>query len=419
MHAGARTNKFTCLIDQIEVRGTVVEISSDDDGHPTNIEIAPDPNYRHLVLPPPAKPSLHCEAYPSLPYGGCANNPEWPYTETPTVLDNGVVRTLEPGMHIRVFGSWVVENDHGDPQFLDGLSKWRFIFTELHPYYRRTISLVRDLQPGQAEEQTLAVRAPIYTKVFSDTWWYNKWWGIDRCVVKESIQNLVSVDWLLPTPPLLRGGIPNVTHVLTPRETVQLGSIQSLAKHETRLEDDGLHVRISINGVDPVSPNPFKALYRLSWESPRMRLTVSPDSPADGQQTVSIAVVDERDSSPIDAAAVSIDGQPQTTTDTGGKASFTFTFAEGKIYRLEVDKPPFAAAFYDLSVPTATDLGTECDQITQALSEIESQVSDLRDELAAGGAAPRPALMRQLQSLEARMNALRARARVIKCPGFP
>jgi hypothetical protein len=65
MNAGARTNKFTCLIDQIEVRGTIVDISSDDDGHPTNIEIKPDPNYRQLVLPSPAKLFLHCEAYPS------------------------------------------------------------------------------------------------------------------------------------------------------------------------------------------------------------------------------------------------------------------------------------------------------------------------------------------------------------------
>ena len=58
MTPGIIVNKFSCLYIDTEVRGTIVGIDPRNNG---TLDIAPDPNYRQLILPNPSPQTIHIE----------------------------------------------------------------------------------------------------------------------------------------------------------------------------------------------------------------------------------------------------------------------------------------------------------------------------------------------------------------------
>ena len=132
---GPPTKKFTWLLDDVEVKGTVVGTCSfcaerdggpKADGEPVgnldHMDVAPDSNYQHLVAFAPLgphSPFLHCETYPlNVADDRIINRADgWllpikPDADVYRARDpaTGVSRDVKVGNRIRMVGRWVLEN---------------------------------------------------------------------------------------------------------------------------------------------------------------------------------------------------------------------------------------------------------------------------------------------------------------------
>ncbi len=206
MAVGPKLSKWTWMMDNVEVRGVVrldglpdgTELPmEEDDGNwkerdAFNLEL--DPNYRHMVAlmrgnnptVPAGGPSgsIHVEAYShSFDDPAMINRaepfalPDKPVNQKFEVrVDQaGNRRPLRVGDHVRLFGRWVIENQHenycwtrkfGLAQLPDSLRlKVGCVWAELHPFHWQSVELVESLDPGKTVE-TLSLAAPVYEETY-------------------------------------------------------------------------------------------------------------------------------------------------------------------------------------------------------------------------------------------------------------
>src|SRR5712692_8729988 len=251
--------KWTCY-DSTELRGMVHSVSGG------TIDVVPDAPYGSLLPGSPASGLVHLELY-STP---CATNPEFIGTgegPTPKVLDGGQQRDVRVGDHIRVVGAWCMENQHLDFEFLRGLFKAGFVFTEFHPYFPSTAQLLPNPQPGDPVDLTLTTRAPAYNQAYTLTWWWNRFGKVtatgDVAVVDESIRNPVTTDWSLDPPLLPDGGSP-LTHSLVLR-TIEEGRESLTQRVIVPASGNAIRFTVTLAGSDVAHASRFKATCRLRW----------------------------------------------------------------------------------------------------------------------------------------------------------
>src|SRR5215204_763394 len=195
MAVGQNLKKWTWMMDHVEVRGVVrfgdladgTELEASDS---FNLEL--DPNYRHLVSSMRGNNGLftnpneiHVEAYSQSP--NRFDDPDNINRAEPFYLPDkpasqkfevridkaGNKRPLRAGDHVRLFGRWIIENQHED---ICWTRKWGLgtddalklkvgcVWAELHPFDWQNIELV-DALPDKSVA-TLSLAAPVYEEKY-------------------------------------------------------------------------------------------------------------------------------------------------------------------------------------------------------------------------------------------------------------
>jgi hypothetical protein len=269
MSKGQKVGKFTCLASDSEFRGIIRGFRGSD------VDIEPDPNYRHMVLPSPSRQTLKIETYPTP----CGDNLEHDDTKpVPRLDDNGRTREIWVGAHIRVTGSWCTDNHvHEEevavePRLVSyrGAHQVWIVKTEFHPYFPSSLQLIHPLQPGEVTEQTLTICAPLFTQVYSYTYLLNilmsyAYSNRDCHVVQESVMEDAVQDWFIEAPPLPPGGVAEDTHWLTIEEQIHRRDGE-IREHWIIQKPHGFWVRVAVRGTDVLNPSRFQATYRASWK---------------------------------------------------------------------------------------------------------------------------------------------------------
>lgn len=205
MAVGQHLMKWMWIMDNVEMRG-VVRWNAAPDGTELplyagegdvldafNLEL--DPNYRHIVslmrgnnpTVPLGGPSgsIHVEGYPNgfddpnginraEPFPLPDHRAITPAEQFQVTIDRaGTRRPLRVGDHVRLFGRWIIENEHED---LCWTHKWGAgpdwaklkvgcVWAELHPFHWDSIWLVEALDPERNAE-ILSLAAPIYEETY-------------------------------------------------------------------------------------------------------------------------------------------------------------------------------------------------------------------------------------------------------------
>lgn len=200
----------------------------------------------------------------------------WPSespSTAPMVNDRGNFRPLKVGDHIKVTGLYVTDNAHtmfsilctDSFSLMRGMYRACFPHSELHPYDYYTIEIIQPLQPGDANIETHTVAAPIYDEYYSNTYFWNKIWGVAGHFVDSSKREIVDAEWFIEAPPAPIGANPEVTHTLIIGEAI-LFSPRDIIKHSITKESNGYRVKITIQGNDVSNPSIFQATYNVYWQ---------------------------------------------------------------------------------------------------------------------------------------------------------
>jgi hypothetical protein len=174
----------------------VAAVGRQEDGRPgDDLDILPDPNYRHLISylrgnnPLPwqstSQPGvMHLETYP-LDFRSINHTVPWSLDRKPdgqpfqVRLRNGTTRDLQAGDHVRVTGWWVIDHH---PEYCQMPSRftppepercrnrgWLRVgqtHTELHPFDWQNIALVEPPAPYETVGCRLSLAAPLYEEQY-------------------------------------------------------------------------------------------------------------------------------------------------------------------------------------------------------------------------------------------------------------
>lgn len=378
MSKGPVVLKFCCLLPFAEATGVVKTPP-----HPIRsaFDLELDPNYRHMILPPPSRQTLLFELYDTRDQAGCPEISGPPNLESelagklPLVTANGDTRAIQEGDHIRIVGAWVTDNvahedeigpnpaleffERGPWWFGFPLLKVWFVKSEVHPYIGDTVQLIQPLQEGGVAEETLSLCAPLFTQAYGNfqalsNWLYGYAAKEDWQRVRlESIRDVVSASWLILAPPLPAGAIVNRTHRLDYTvEITQQPSPDRIIRHETRPEPEGLRVEVSIGKsgfTDVRNPARFQAKYLVRWEAlepakPVLQVQVELDPDVDeGASTVTVRAFDPS-GQPVEGAEVRINGVFKGET----LVSFPFTLKRNHAYLIAVSKDGYLTGTSDI-----------------------------------------------------------------------
>lgn len=360
MAVGQQVVKFTWLLDNVEVKGIVKAWDPNNNRLPDGSEVGtgdsfdvePDENYRHLISYVPGfGPWVQCETYPvGDPSVGTINRIEPWFLPQKSVSAPFVVRDtatglqvpLKVGDHVQVVGRWVIDHhpEHCETR-TRGWLKVGCVHIEFHPFRWDDIRLVRDLDPGEFEEETVSVAAPLHTEVYlgGEKWLANEIAGVaSKIFITEDGANYYSTvmaSTYIKAPKLPAGFTPHRSLIGFQEEVRANGTGQDIAQvRSLELVDEGLKVTATVNAPrtmqfdnlvvadvnDPANLRSiFQARYRVWWQ-PRLvfidqqggspaRLELAPQ--AAGSATRFGVFVKNRGPDPLQITDVSLIDDPQ------------------------------------------------------------------------------------------------------------
>jgi hypothetical protein len=414
MTVGQQVTKFTWLLDNVEVKGIVKSWDNGNRlpdgaevGTRDSFDVEPDENYRHLVSYVPGfGPWVQCETYPLDPNVDAINRVEpWFLPKKP---DTFVVRDpttgqqppLKVGDHVRFVGRWVIDH-HPENCFtrMRGWLKVGCVHVEFHPFRWDNISLVKDRNPWEFEEETVSVAAPLHTEVYlgGGKWLANEIAGVASKIFiaddpaegpGSNYHNTVTASAHIKAPKLPGGFTPHRSLIGLQEEVLINGTGQAITQiRSLETVDDGLKVTATVNAPrtmrfdnllvadvnDPARLRSiFQARYRVWWESrlvfldPRSlpdrpealsRLEVGPQ--AAGSATRFEVFVKNRGPDPLQITSVSLIDNPQQAFQIDPIPS-GITLAPNMALDLHGTFTPPSAGVYDGTlVVTSNDLTTQ------------------------------------------------------------
>jgi hypothetical protein len=411
MTVGQQVTKFTWLLDNVEVKGTVKSWDNGNRlpdgaevGTRDSFDVEPDENYRHLVSYVPGYgPWVQCETYPLDPNVEAINRVEpWflPKKPGPFVVQDRDPTTGEPmplkvGDHVRVVGRWVIDHH---PEYCvtrtRGWLKVGCVHVEFHPFRWDNITLVKDRDPWEFEEGTVSVAAPLHTEVYlgGGKWLANEIAGVASKIFiaddpaegpGSNYHNTVTASAHIKAPKLPGGFTPHRSLIGLQEEVLINGTGQAIAQiRSLETVDDGLKVTATVNAPrtmrfdnllvadvnDPARLRSiFQARYRVWWESRLVfldqqgntlsRLEVGPQ--AAGSATRFEVFVKNRGPDPLQITDVSLTDNPQQAFQIDPIPSGT-TLAPNMALDLHGTFTPPSAGVYDGTlVVTSNDPTTQ------------------------------------------------------------
>jgi len=273
-----------------ELRGTVMSVGGPCKQLDTTFDVAPDPNYEHM-LASDLWSIVHMEISEATPIGGpppgggdwrfigtlngtCIANPEVEANPTvaPQVPDgNGGMRNVQVGDHVVLRGAWCYDNIlHGSEFQLDNKDKvtkqlcvdWycnpafqtsrglllvNSIKTEFHPYIPSSVQLIPDPDSSwKPTRQRLTLTAPRYEQVYDQDYVPNQIAFVFGLVLLDTQSNDVQVEWLVPTPPIDAGLLPHVKPFSKVTTLEAIGDVQ----FTSTTDNAGLHISASASSDD-------------------------------------------------------------------------------------------------------------------------------------------------------------------------
>lgn len=300
--------KFTWLLDDVELVGTVAIIE------PDNLQIEPAPNYTHLISYSRGNNPLlwsrsdtpgrmHCETYPLEP-GSIDRDEPWPLEQKPESLPfalvrrDGTTRSVQVGDIVRVVGRWVIDHhpeycslpEQSDPPEPSRCRSrgWLRIgptHMEMHPFRWDTIQLVEPLRAGDPASAVLSLASPLHEEQYlgNGKWVANELAGVAGKVFIEdnspenNFHTIVRARVDLDPPPRPDNPDPLLRCVYT-ESILRIGEgmpperVRSIEQRS----DGGITVRAFIDGNallgrppsihDPANDRLiFQARYELRW----------------------------------------------------------------------------------------------------------------------------------------------------------
>ncbi|GAC1404159.1 MAG: hypothetical protein NVSMB49_22450 [Ktedonobacteraceae bacterium] len=268
-----------------EVKGRVVAIEK------TELYVVPYANYEYLLLegnrrhPVPGEDGyvwyqnnilVHDATYPPIinmeTYGVGGRGTSDPGDGTPPSLsDNGQIRPVQVGDHIRVAGLHVIDYSHpayfilctGSFSYMRGLYRACYAHTEIHPYNFNAIELITNLQPSpELYTEHHTVCAPIYPELYSQTYGWNKLWGVAGHLVDAAEQATQVASFFISAPP--KPGEADYIMHFTQSDIVQTGQGEASLTY-TQVGDEGVTVTVTVNGSDVTNPLVYRAKYTVEW----------------------------------------------------------------------------------------------------------------------------------------------------------
>jgi len=269
-----------------ELRGTVILA----DG--SNLFIAPDDNYRHMILhgnelaPQPGdsgyddyvakfpadfrasfRPIIKLETYAvdgrgTVPDGG----------QPPTVVSNGVSRPIQYGDHVKVTGLYVIDYAHsmygvycdGTFRYSRGIYKACYAHAEIHPYDWDKVTLIQPptTAPGQDIQETHLVGAPVYSDYYSLTWETNKIAQLAGHFVGDSVKPEMSADFVVmapPQPPTCANGACTLSAIVDDANHYGQGSTTFT------VQSDRIVFHMSASGSNAADASAYRATVNVLW----------------------------------------------------------------------------------------------------------------------------------------------------------
>lgn len=258
-----------------ELKGRVVAFWA------TMIYIVPDSNYDHLLIEgnrrrpdagenykeawewyrdnilPETGPIIKVEADP-IP--GIQKGSD----RLPEVLENGVWRTVRKGDHVKLTGLYAVDYSHSMFYKLHtssttskrGLYRAGVAHAEIHPY-NHPWELVSS---AQANSEIHLVGAPIYSQIYTGTWWWNKKMGVAGDFVDEKKETMKVAQFFIPAPPRLG---PDFEPHLVVSEVLEGG--EGTASVTSSRTDAGVRVTVTVRGSKASNPRIHRARYTVEW----------------------------------------------------------------------------------------------------------------------------------------------------------
>lgn len=331
MAVGQLVKKFTWLLDNVEVKGTVkhIDLTAHPNGEPIGTGdgfiVVPDDNYKHLVSFVPGF-GAHVQCETKLEEGGgLTTDPNtinrlepWPLGTKPGDKEFEVFNSstnqpqpLKIGDHIRVVGRWVI--DHHPETCITRTRGWLKIgcvWVEFHPFQWDSITLVADLKPSEVETETLSLAAPLYEELYLGGW---KWAANEVAGVASKIfitddgsnyHNIVTANAHIKAPTLPAGFTSDSSLIQFQEQILRNGT----GLHESQVRsvtvvNDGIKVTATVVAPatqrtgsvliadvnDPANNRSvFQARYTVQWK-PRLIAVDSPGLAGNPLKTIQLA----------------------------------------------------------------------------------------------------------------------------------
>lgn len=294
--------KFT-VYGYTEIKGTVVYHTNCTGAAGTidnpELGIVPDPNYSNLLKGEQDDSSGNPQKVMVLEsYGYDKYPPPSPNTYNHSgficpdhhiqVLEDGKLREIQNGNHVKVRGLYIIDQDHGKDHrrgLLDSVGG----HGEFHPFDWRSVELVKPLQPGDVNVESHLVAAPIFTQSYSDKWWWNQVQTVSGYYVDDSEINPVYAKFFIEAPPQPTGGCSGPCKIIASEDNVvKRGQVNVISALKNKGEVDervvydkgkktiikttwpnwGVFVYVSVSGSDPLNPSIYNATWSVKWRGP-------------------------------------------------------------------------------------------------------------------------------------------------------
>ncbi|MDP9352113.1 MAG: NBR1-Ig-like domain-containing protein, partial [Chloroflexota bacterium] len=192
-----------------------------------------------------------------------------PSLALPNVNDNGQIRPVRAGDHIRVTGLYVI--DYAHQMFSDlytdsfcymrGFYRACYAHAELHPYNPDSVELLTSSPPATVSAETHTVVAPVYPEVYSFTYAWNKVSGVAGHFVDAAKQEQQTAAFFIGAP--VRPG-PDYELRFRQSDVTKVGQGEATVSHSP-VADKGVSVQVVVTGSNVLNPLVYQARYSVDW----------------------------------------------------------------------------------------------------------------------------------------------------------
>lgn len=295
MPAGKILKKWTWLLDNVTVRGVIIQFHSAAGAASDGFDLRLDGNYGHMITLGNHnlyQGGLHVEAYSHgfnepekinrLEPAPLPDKPEEPFQVFDPAL--GARRDLQIGDHIEITGRWIIENQHEDLCITRhrGWLDIGCVWTELHPFLWDQIALVKQPSPASEEVEMLSLAAPIYEETYRRGGVVPWAAGVKgRVFIADDGSNYhqsASAALHVKAPPLPAGFTPHASLVAYAEELILNGTGLDPAQiRSIQTVEDGITIQAAVTASAPPGEpfadindpannrSVFQARYRVRW----------------------------------------------------------------------------------------------------------------------------------------------------------